>query len=65
VLYVITLITPPRVLSPFRGVCVGGGGGGGGGLRTSVTRIAMLAGVFILLLGPPKPERLKDRGQAK
>jgi len=34
-----------------------------GGLRASVTRIAMLAGVFILLLGPPKPDRLKDRGQ--
>jgi len=27
--------------------------------------IAMLAGVFILLLGPPKPDRLKDRGQTK
>jgi len=36
-----------------------------GGLRTSVTRIAMLTGVFILLLGPPKPDRLKDRGQTK
>jgi len=46
------------VLSPFRG-------GGGGGLRTSVTRIAMLAGVFILVLGPPKPDRLKDRSQTK
>jgi len=44
-----------RVLSHFRG----------GGLRTSVTRIAMLAGVFILLLGPPKPDRLKVRGQTK
>jgi len=31
-----------------------------GGLSTSVTRIAMLAGVFILLLEPPKPDRLKD-----
>jgi len=31
-----------------------------GGLRTSLTRIAMLDGVFILLLGPPKPDRLKD-----
>jgi len=30
------------------------------GLHVSVTRIAMLAGVFILLLGPPKPDRLKD-----
>jgi len=46
----------PRVMSPFRG---------GGGLRTSMTRITMLAGVFILLLGPPKPDRLKDRGQTK
>jgi len=36
-----------------------------GGLRTSMTWIAMLAGVFILLLGPPKPHRLKDRGQTK
>jgi len=36
-----------------------------GGLRTSFTRIAMLAGFFILLVGPPKPERLKDRGQTK
>jgi len=31
-----------------------------GGLSTSMIRIAMLAGVFILLLGPPKPDRLKD-----
>jgi len=29
-----------------------------GGLRTSVTRIDILAGVFILLLVPPKPYRL-------
>jgi len=36
-----------------------------GGLCTSVTRIAMLAGVFILMLGPPKPDRLKSRGQTK
>jgi len=36
-----------------------------GGLCTLMTRIAMLAGVFILLLGPPKPDRLKDRGQTK
>jgi len=36
-----------------------------GGLCASVTRIAMLGGVFILLLGPPKPDRLKDRGQTK
>jgi len=36
-----------------------------GGLRTSMTQIAMLAGVFILLLGPTKPDRLKDRGQTK
>jgi len=28
-----------------------------GGLRTSMTWIAMLAGVFILLLGPPKLDR--------
>jgi len=34
------------------------------GLRTSMTRIAMLAGVFILLVGPSKSNRLKDRGQA-
>jgi len=32
----------------------------GGGLCTSMTRIAMLAGVF-----KPKPDRLKDRGQTK
>jgi len=36
-----------------------------GGLRTSMTPIAMLAGVFILLSGPPKPDRLKVRGQTK
>jgi len=36
-----------------------------GGLCTSVIRIAMLAGLVILLLGPPKPDRLKDRGQTK
>jgi len=35
------------------------------GLRTSLNRIAMLAGVFILLLGPPKSDMLKDRGQTK
>jgi len=39
--------------APFRG------GGSGGGLRTS------MAGVFILLLGPPKPDRLKDRSLKK
>jgi len=31
-----------------------------GGLRTSLTRIAMLTGVFILLVGPRKSDRLKD-----
>jgi len=31
-----------------------------GGLRTSMTPIAMLAGVFNLLVGPPKSDRLKD-----
>jgi len=36
-----------------------------GGLDTSMTRIAMLTGVFILLIGPPKSDRLKDRGQTK
>jgi len=46
-----------RVLSPFRG--------GGGGLCTPMTRIAMLDGVIILLLGLPKPDRLKDRGKTK
>jgi len=40
---------PPRLLSPFRG----------GELRTSLTRIAMLTGVFILLVGSPKSDRLK------
>jgi len=30
-----------------------------------MTRIAMLAGLFILLLGPPKSDRLKDRGQTE
>jgi len=34
-------------------------------LCTSMTRRAMLAGVFILLLGPAKPDRLKDSGQTK
>jgi len=36
-----------------------------GGLHASMTRMAMLAGVSILLLGPPGPDRLKDRGQTK
>jgi len=36
-----------------------------GGLRTSVTWIAILAGDFILLVGPPRSDRLKDRGQTK
>jgi len=36
-----------------------------GGLRTLMTRIAMLAGVLKLLLGPPKLDRLKDRDQTK
>jgi len=36
-----------------------------GGLCTTMTLIAMLAGVFIFLVGPPKPDRLKDRGQTK
>jgi len=36
-----------------------------GGLCTSVTRIAMLAGVSILLIGPPKSDRLKGRDQTK
>jgi len=31
-----------------------------GELCTSMTRIATLAGVFILQLGPRKPDRLKD-----
>jgi len=53
--YLFPIQSAPRVLSPFRG----------GGLSTSMTPIAMLAGVFILLLGPPKPDRLKDRGQTK
>jgi len=35
-----------------------------GGLCTSVTRVAMLARVFILPLGPPKPDRLKNTGQS-
>jgi len=35
----------------------------GGGLRTSFTRIFMLAEVFILWVGPPKSYRLKGRGQ--
>jgi len=47
----------PHVLSPFHG--------GEGGLFTSVTHMAMLAGVFVLLLGPPKSDRLKGRGQTK
>jgi len=52
-----SLAPHPRVLSPF--------GEGGGGLRASLTQITMLAGVFILLVEPPKPDRLKDRGQTK
>jgi len=36
-----------------------------GGLCTSMTWIAMLAGVFILLVGPPKSDRLKDKRQTK
>jgi len=32
---------------------------------TSITRIAMLAGDFILLIGPPKSDRLKARVQTK
>jgi len=36
-----------------------------GGLCASVTWIAMLTGLFILLLGPPKSDRLKGRGQTK
>jgi len=34
-------------------------------LRTSMTLIAMLTGVFILLVGSPKSDRLKGRGQTK
>jgi len=37
----------------------------GGGLSTSMTRITMLTRVFILLVGPPKSDRLKDRGHTK
>jgi len=47
-----------NMLSPFRG-------GGGGGLRTPMTRIAMLTGVLILLVGPPKQDRLNGRCQTK
>jgi len=53
--FIVNFAPTRRVLSPFRG----------GGLCTSMTLIAMLAGVFILLLGPPKPDRLNDRGQTK
>jgi len=35
------------------------------GLRTSMIRIAMLAGVFILLERPPKSDRLKDKAAAQ
>jgi len=38
--------------------------GGGGAFSTSMTWIAMLAGDFILLVEPPKSDRLKDRGQS-
>jgi len=38
--YIIYYKLPPGVLSPFRG---------GGGLPTSMTRIAMLAGVYTLV----------------
>jgi len=34
-------------------------------ITTSLTWIAMLAGVFILFLEPPKSERLNGRGQTK
>jgi len=37
----------------------------GEGLRISFIWIAMLAGDLILLVGPPKPDRLKGRGQTK
>jgi len=50
----------PRVLSPFRGEGVGGGG-----LSTSMTQIAMLTGVVILLVGRPKSDRLRDSGLTK
>jgi len=32
---------------------------------SSMTRIAMLTGVFIFLVGPPKSDMLKGRGQTK
>jgi len=35
----------------------------GGGLRTTLTPIAMLGGVVVLLVDTPKSNRLKDRGQ--
>jgi len=38
---------------------------GGGGLSTSMTRKLSWLEFLILLLGPPKPDRLKDRGQTK
>jgi len=44
----------PSVLSPFRGWW---------GVRTSLTRKAMLAGIFIFFVGRPKPDRSKGRGK--
>jgi len=38
---------------------------GGGRLRIPVIQIAMLPGVFILLVVPPKPDMLKGRGYTK
>jgi len=56
VMFVLTLILiPPRAVTFFVV----------GGLSSSVTPIAMLAGVFMLLLGPPKPDKLKNKDQTK
>jgi len=49
--YIENQVSYPSVPSHFFVVVVVGG------LRISVTRIAIMAGVFILLVGPPKSDR--------
>jgi len=48
------------VLSPFRG-----GGGGGGGTVYLNDPDSYAGWSFVPLVGPPKSDRLKERGQTK
>jgi len=50
-----SLFPLPRVLSPFRG----------GGIVYLNDLDSYAGWSFIFLIGPPKPDRLKDRGQTK